>query len=473
MKNYPILFAIFCLFLVGCTEEKKEISMLSLLPENPKYFLFRGEPTLLITSAEHYGILMNSAFDYDTYLETLAKDSLNLTRIFSGAYLEHSNDFNIFKNTMGPDSVSYLAPWARSTEKGYANGGNKFDLSTWDARYFERLHHIFQKASEKGIVIEFNFFCPMYNEALWDICPMNASNNMQGIGAVGFEEVYKLERDSALLGVQEKLVRKFVQELNQYDNLYFEICNEPYFGGVEMQWQHHITDIVVETEKELPNKHLISVNVANETAKIENPHPSWSIFNFHYATPPVAVTDNAAIQGVIGMNETGFHGVSDDYYRQEAWEFMMAGGGLYNNLDYSFIVGYEDGSLPIVDPAPGGGGIAFRRQIGFMRQFLEDLDIRKIKPLTAISERIVQGVPENIIPYGLADDSKVFAFYLRAKTPNLTLVLPEASYQIRIADPAGAKWISDTTIKHSGGKLKLDIPEGSGKDVAAVIQALR
>ena len=29
----------------------------------------------------------------------------------------------------------------------------------------------------------------------------------------------------------------------------------------------------------------------------------------------------------------------------EAWEFVLAGGGLYNNLDYSFTVGHEDGTF--------------------------------------------------------------------------------------------------------------------------------
>jgi hypothetical protein len=28
---------------------------LALHPDNPRYFLFRGEPTVLVTSGEHYG----------------------------------------------------------------------------------------------------------------------------------------------------------------------------------------------------------------------------------------------------------------------------------------------------------------------------------------------------------------------------------------------------------------------------------
>ena len=30
----------------------------------------------------------------------------------------------------------------------------------------------------------------------------------------------------------EAFVRKVVGELKEFDNLYYEICNEPYFGGV-------------------------------------------------------------------------------------------------------------------------------------------------------------------------------------------------------------------------------------------------
>src|SRR5262245_27080972 len=37
---------------------------LQLLPDNPHYFLFRGKPTVLIGSGEHYGAVLNGDFDY-------------------------------------------------------------------------------------------------------------------------------------------------------------------------------------------------------------------------------------------------------------------------------------------------------------------------------------------------------------------------------------------------------------------------
>src|SRR6266571_2028030 len=71
---------------------------LSLHPDNPHYFLFRGKPTVLITSGEHYGAVLNLDFDYIKYLETLGRDGLNLTRTFSGAYVEPPEAFNIASN---------------------------------------------------------------------------------------------------------------------------------------------------------------------------------------------------------------------------------------------------------------------------------------------------------------------------------------------------------------------------------------
>jgi len=63
-------------------------STLTLDPANPHYFRFRGRTTAFITSGEHYGAVLNTKFDIPKYLDTLAENHLNLTRIFNGAYLE-------------------------------------------------------------------------------------------------------------------------------------------------------------------------------------------------------------------------------------------------------------------------------------------------------------------------------------------------------------------------------------------------
>ncbi len=308
---------------------------ISLHPENPHDFLFRGKPTVLITSTEHYGAVLNGNFDAIPYLDELRARELNLTRTFSGTYREVPGSFRIEKNTLAPTADAYIAPWPRIKAPGAADGGNRFDLDRWNDAYFDRLKAFVSAASERGIVVEYVLFCPFYEEALWNVNPMNARNNVNGVGNIPRNEAYTgKHRD--LQEKQEAFVRKAVRELNAFDNLYFEICNEPYFGGVTLEWQARIASVIVDTEKSLPNQHLIAQNIANGKAKIDRPNPAVSIFNFHYAAPPVTVGMNFGLGKAIGDDETGFRGVTDRPYRIEAWDFFIAGGSVFDHLDYSF-----------------------------------------------------------------------------------------------------------------------------------------
>jgi hypothetical protein len=174
------LAAVFVLLLTsGCTPQPEALDQqkgaaqhtapgdpIRLHPDNPHYFLWRGNPTIVITSGEYYGAVLNLDFDYRKYLDTLARDGMNGTRTFVGAYVETEGNFNIARNTLNPAPGRYIAPWARSTEPGYADGGNKFDLTKWDESYFERLHDFLPYASEKGVVVELSLFTPLYEESI-------------------------------------------------------------------------------------------------------------------------------------------------------------------------------------------------------------------------------------------------------------------------------------------------------------------
>jgi hypothetical protein len=121
-------------------------------PSNPHYYLFNGEPTILITSAEHYGGVVNKDFDYVTYFEALKSYRLNYTRIYPGALFEPMGKF-VRGNTLGVKPASLVVPWARSDVPGYLVCGNKFDLDKWDTEYFERLKDFVVQAGKRGIVV--------------------------------------------------------------------------------------------------------------------------------------------------------------------------------------------------------------------------------------------------------------------------------------------------------------------------------
>ena len=441
-------------------QNRRAPAPLSLHPENPHYFQWRGRPAILITSAEHYGAVMNLDFDYRKYLDTLAADGMNYTRVFSGSYVEPQGAFKIARNTLAPAPGRYIAPWSRSHESGYANGGNKFDLTRWDEAYFTRLKAFLAYAARKNIVVEVTLFCPMYEDLQWKLSPMNAANNVNALGSVARTDVYTLDRHGGLLDVQVALTRKIVTELNAFDNLFFEICNEPYFGGVTMPWQHHIADVIVETERTLPARHLIAQNIANKSAAIENPHPAVSIFNFHYATPPDAVALNYSLDKVMGDDETGFRGTSDAVYRTEAWDFIIAGGGLYNNLDYSFAAGQEDGTFQYPPSQPGGGSRALRRQLKILRDFITHFDFVRMSP----DNSVIAGVAPGNVARALVEPGRAIAVYVRVAEK----AKPAAAAALHVQLPPGdwqGEWIDTVRgtvvrrVRTAGGGVRiLDAP---------------
>ena len=78
-------------------------------PDTHHYYLFRGKPTVLITSAEHYGAVINRAFDYNAYLDALKSYGLNYTRIYPAAFIEPEGTFHP-ENTLAPKSEDLIQP---------------------------------------------------------------------------------------------------------------------------------------------------------------------------------------------------------------------------------------------------------------------------------------------------------------------------------------------------------------------------
>ena len=199
---------------------------IKLHPQNPSYLQFRGKATILVGSSEHYGAVVNRDFDWRIYLETLAAERLNLTRLFVGSYYEKPGAFGIRANTLAPTPGRALLPWARSTTPGAADGGAKLDLARWDPEYFERLRTFVAEAGKRGIVVEVVLFSSYYDDG-WPLSPLNAANNVNGIGMAPRHKANTLG-NGELLAEQEKLVRKVVEELRDSDNVYYEIQNEPW-----------------------------------------------------------------------------------------------------------------------------------------------------------------------------------------------------------------------------------------------------
>ncbi len=435
------LFSV-CLFV--CTLAAEPIR---LHPDNPHYFVWRGHAAALVTSGEHYGSVLNLDFNYHRYLATLEREGMNLTRLFSGTYAEVPGAFGIKRNNLAPAPGRRLAPWPRRD--------NKYDLDSWDPAYFDRLKDFLAEAARRGIVVELTLFSSHYTDANWGISPFNAANNLNHTPELDRRLLHTLE-NGPLLGYQERLVRKLVRELNGFDNLLYEIQNEPWSDrtvladtinpylpepargvfpnsvdvadGLSLAWQARVAAWIASEEDGLPNRHLIAQNYANFRLPVRELAPGVSIVNFHYAYPEAAAL-NYGLEKLISYDETGFIGSADETYREQAWMFLLAGGGSFDSLDYSFTVGHEDGTD--TEPnGPGGGSPALRRQLGVLSRLLNSLDLAHARPAPEVIRHAY-----GIRAQALAAGSEALIYLAGPSPARLELQLAPAAYEAEWIDP--------------------------------------
>jgi hypothetical protein len=455
----------------------------ALHPANPHYFQYRGKPTVLVSNSEHYGAVLNAKFQYARYLDALAADGLNYTRIFAGTYVEEPGAFGIARNNLAPAPAEFIAPWPRSGPGLAPDGLPKYDLARIDESYLARLNDFLREAARRGIVVEVTLFSSHYGEPQWKRSPLHPLNNINGTTLADFRRLHTLDNGGALPH-QETFVRRLARELNSHDNLIWEIQNEPWADRHTMgprlhqyaiapalqrwphrveipaqdslEWQARVAQWIAEEERKLGRRHLVALNYANFQLAVPAVPPNIDILNFHYAYPG-AVRLNYGWNMPIAYDESGFLGPDDAEYLREAWRFMLAGGAVFNGLDYSFTVGFEDGTDTAAN-GPGGGSPAFRRQLGFLRRFLMELPLAGMKPDTT-TLRHAPGLEVQM----LSAPGRVWAAYVEGpERTRLEMDLARGRYEAEWFHPATGESAGREVLQHAGGVRSIHLRPNSG-----------
>ena len=457
-------------------------------PENPRYFLFRGRPRVLICATEHYGAVLNRAFDYERYLAEAADKQQTLTRLFL-LFRELQTARNP-ASPCKPESPDYLAPWARTGPDAALDGEPKYDLDRWNEAYFARLRHFVALAAARDIVVEVTLFSNTYSEPIWALNPLRAENNINGVGQVAWQD-YTSPRDSALVERQRAYVQRVVKELNEFDNIYYEVCNEPggdyegHAGAAEVNaWQTMIASLVRDTEAGLPNRHLIfwteafryypsfeqplDASFGNPLFDAVNVHPlpdtilhgrrymlgrfmgrelklgelrDFCLAAVRHSQPCVLDEDNSAS---LYRDEVGW-----TIHRKRAWTAVLSGCH-YDYIDFSIGVGQEAGTA------------ASRRMIRtWMRHlsaFIQAFDVLAARPDTGWL-RVESAAA---VVAGLAVTRRAYAAYIAdgreideqgAGTPlggPVRLALPPGAYHVALYSPVSG--LHSPTIGVAGGQ---------------------
>jgi len=340
--------AILGLFVTSCQHlSPDKITPLAVHPDNSNYFTYKGEPIMLISSTEHYSALVNRKFDYNIYLNALHNRGFNMAVVMSGIFLEPSGD---------SQWEDLLLPWQRSNEPGFRYGGNKFDISTWDENYFDRLEDFVAKANEKDIFVKYIFFTPFFYDRKWLASPLHPENNInKEFAGIQANDVYNLDEHRGLLDLQKGLIDRVTDRLKKYPNIIYEIVFD---GGREWNdyaWYRHMWDYLHEQMGEV--KKPVSFNVGVIKNPVEDLFDNASLITYRFtADETMPITHIYGKELPILMGENTFDRGWEPFVRRHAYRAVLSGHGAYTHVDFTYNSRYPDGNnAPFPRPLWGGG----------------------------------------------------------------------------------------------------------------------
>jgi hypothetical protein len=144
--------------------------------------------------------------------------------------------------------------------------------------------------------------------------------------------------------------------------------------------------------------------------------------------------------------------------RVEAWEFIVGGGGSFNNLNGRFTAEDPAGNTP--------DNVQILGALRNLREFMYSFDFLKMSPDVNF---VVSGLPTGVFCRGMSDAGKQYALYhhhSEYKSPanpssyvvnpgsyveDLLLNLPGGSYKADWVDPATGSLLATETFTHQGG----------------------
>ena len=205
-------------------------------------------------------------FDFDAYLSFLTEHGHNFVRLWR---------WEQFKGFLPGGDVHFCMtpqPWARSGSGVALDGKPRFDLSTFDLAYFDRLRDRVAAAANSGMylsVMLFEGFSLHLTETPDNVAghPFHAANNANGIAITSIVDYQVLPLDPRIEALQVAYIHKVVDTVQDFPNVLYEVANESSGMAadvVEMPdgstidtpigdstaWQYWVIDVIKRHEQE-------------------------------------------------------------------------------------------------------------------------------------------------------------------------------------------------------------------------------
>jgi hypothetical protein len=426
-------------------------------PANPRYFTDDTGRAIYLTGSHTWNNLIDMGksdpppeFDFRHYLDVLEGLNHNFIRLWAWDML----------CTWDAHDVVRPLPWARTGPGTALDGKPRFDLSRFDAEYFQRLRTRVGMARERGIYVSVMLFDGWAiftrSRARREMHAFAGGNNVNGIDilasdAGGILRGWVTTDDPRVVALQEAYTRKVVETVNGFDNVLYEICNEA--GGESHDWQAHLIDFIRRCEADMPKQHPVGTTggmgtsnrrtyestadwVSPEVNSADGNEPAYREGGHTWGSAPFDRGDK-----VVLLDTDHLWGIGGD--ETWAWKSFCRG---YNVL---YMDRCDDFPTAFYEHEwwPDKYNPDLRREMGVILSYAERMDLNRAVPHNELSST----------GYCLADPGREYIVYQPEAGP-FTVHLEPGTYRCEWHDPSSGKAGGEGALTGVEGDTELTPP---------------
>lgn len=244
---------------------------LRVLKTNPRYFTDDSGKAIYLTGSHTWNNLMeitrpglnpNPVVDFGAYLEFLKSHHHNFFRLWTWESPAEFDASGAVKYRYSP------LPYERPGPGAASDGSARFDLRLFNSAYFDRMRERIITARDDGMYVSIMLFQGFSlnnkgHDDPWPGHPFNSHNNINGIDGDPNHTGGGLATHSlsipAITALQEAYVRRVIDEVNDLDNVLYEITNEDEGSTQNTAWQIHMIQLIKTYEAGKPHQHPVGM----------------------------------------------------------------------------------------------------------------------------------------------------------------------------------------------------------------------
>lgn len=371
---------------------------------NPHYFQDANGKALILNGSQTWNTLQDwgaggavQTLDFDAFVKFLTAHGHNFTLLWT---VEMPKSGSIPSPAPSGFTISPF-PWKRTGPGTATDGGLKFDLTTFDQAFFDRLRTRVQALNNAGIYVGVYLFTGEFLNIFRcasDGYPLTGANNINGVddGYAGGKQgtnAVTMNAPNTLTKFQDAYVEKAIDTLNDLPNVLWVVSEEA--PSNSLWWNNHQISHIRTYESGKAHRHPIgyAAPISVRDSVVYNSDADWVAPSVIVSPASSCGSGKPACKVNINDSDHSYFGIWNETPQQNrnyAWENFTTGNQVLFMDPYVVFLPRENRNLCVspthaICRAPDTRWNNFRDNLGYILRYSRKLNLSHITPRDSLS----------------------------------------------------------------------------------------